>query len=267
MGRVRRAGCLEPASHWDVYGGPDVSSWAYRVAQVGPTATTWRTLPAPAVLHLRWSVDPNRPWAGVSPMQHASDTGSLSGWLERRLSEEASGPVGAFLPVAKYEPGADVDLADPDADDPLSALRRDIGSARGQTLLVESQMSLADSPASAPRRDYQTARFGANPPSGLVELREAVARDIGAACGIPRSLLDSTASGQAARESWREFVATSVSGLCRRIEAQIARQLGVPVVIDTSPLGGRDLAGRASAFARLVKGGLTVDEARQSTGI
>ena len=88
-------------------GGPLVSSWSYRVEQAGPTATAWRTLPAGAVLHLRWQTDPARPWAGVSPLQHAADTGSLSAWLERRLSEEASGPVGSFLPVAKYEPGAD----------------------------------------------------------------------------------------------------------------------------------------------------------------
>ena len=258
---------LEPAASWDVHGGPDVSSWIYRVAQVGPTATTWRTLPAGAVLHLRWQTDPARPWAGVSPLQHAADTGSLSAWLERRLSEEASAPVGSFLPVAKYEPAGDADLDADDADDPLSALRRDIGSARGQVLAVESQMSLADSPASAPRRDYVVQRFGANPPRDLVELREAVTRDVGSACGIPRSLLDSTASGQAAREAWREFVSTAVSGLARRIESQIARQLGVPVSIDTSPLGGRDLAGRAAAFARLIKGGLPVDDARRAAGI
>ena len=128
-------------------------------------------------------------------------------------------------------------------------------------------MSLADSPASAPRRDYQTARFGANPPGDLVELREAVARDVGSACGVPRALLDSTASGQAARESWRQFVATSVSGLARRVEAQVFAQLGVEVAIDTAPLGGRDVQARASAFRRLKEGGLSVAEARLAAGI
>ena len=258
---------LEPAASWDVYGGPLVSSWAYRVEQAGPTATAWRTLPAAAVLHLRWQVDPNRPWVGVSPLQHAADTGSLSGWLERRLSEEASGPVGAFLPVAKFEPGADVDLTDPAADDPLGQLRADIGNAKGQTLLVESQMSLADSSASAPRRDYQVARFGANPPCDLVELREQVTRDVGSACGIPRALLDSTASGQAAREAWREFVSTAVSGLARRLEAQVRDQLGVEVVIDTAPLAGRDVLSRASAFRRLKEGGMSESDAREAAGI
>ena len=154
------------------------------------------------------------------------DTGSLAGWLDKRLSEEASGPVGSFLPVAKFDADPDADLDD-DADDPLGQLRRDIGAARGQTLLVETAMASADSPASAPRKDFQVARFGANPPRDLVELRQQVTRDIGAACGVPRSLLDSSASGQAAREGWRQFISTSVDGLARRLEAQILTQLGV----------------------------------------
>ena len=260
---------LELVSHWDVHGGPQRSSWYYRCELAGPSSTSWQTRSAASVLHLHWLTDAARPWAGISPLQHASDTGSLAGWIDKRLSEEASGPTGSFLPVAKYEPGADADLADADADDPLAALRRDIGAARGQVLAVETQMSLADSPASAPRRDYQVARFGANPPRDLVELREQVTRDVGTACGIPRALLDSSASGQAARESWRQFVAAAVDGLCRRVEAQILDQIGVEVAFDTAPLGGRDVQARAAAFRRLAgkEGGLSVADARQAAGI
>ena len=134
---------LVPVSHWDVHGGPDVASWFYRCELAGPSTTAWRTRSAGAVLHLRWLVNNARPWAGVSPLQHAADTGSLAGWLERRLSEESSGPVGAFLPVAKYDADPDADLDADDADDPLAALRRDIGAARWQTLLVETAMAAA----------------------------------------------------------------------------------------------------------------------------
>ena len=91
--------------------------------------------------------------------------------------------------------------------------------------------------------------------------------DIGAACGIPRGLLDASTSGQAAREAWRVFVAMSVDGLARRIEAQLYAQLGVEVAIDTGPLGGRDVLARASAFRRLKEGGLSVAEARLAAGI
>ena len=234
---------LAPVASWDVTGSPRAASWYYRCALVGPSGTAWETHTAASVLHIRWLVDPARPWAGISPLQRAADTGSLAGWLEKRLSEEASGPTGSFLPVAKYDVGADLDA---DAD-PLALLRRDIGGARGQTLIVETAMASADSPASAPRKDFQVARFGANPPRDLVELRANVTRDIGSACGVPRGLIDSAASGQAAREAWRQFVSTSVDGLARRIEAQLLDQLGVEVSIDSAPLGGRDLLARASA--------------------
>ena len=254
---------LAPVGHWDVHGGPNPASWYYRCELAGPSGTAWETHPAGSVLHLRWLVDPARPWSGVSPLQRAGDSGSLAAWIEKRLSEEASSPVGAFLPVARYDPS---DMDD-DADDPLALLRADIGNAKGQTLLVESQMSAADSPASAPRKDFQVARFGANPPRDLVELRSRVCVDVGAACGIPRSLIDAGASGQSQREGWRQFVSTSVDGLCRRIESQILDQLGVEVAIDSSPLGGRDLAARAAAFARITKGGLSVADARQAAGI
>ena len=256
---------LAPVSHWDVHGGPERATWLYRCQMAGPSTTAWRTRSAGAVLHLRWLVDPASPWAGVSPLQRAADTGSLAGWLDKRLAEESSGPVGSFLPVAKYD--ADPDLDADDADDPLALLRRDIGGARGQTLIVETAMAAADSPASAPRKDFQVARFGANPPRHLVELREQVARDVGGACGVPRALLDSSASGQASREAWRQFVSASIDGLARRIEAQLLDQLGVDVKIDTSPLGGRDLLARASAFRRFTEAGMTVADARDAAGI
>ena len=257
---------LRVASSFDVYGSAD-PPYRYRVERSGPSSTRWETHDSGSILHLHWLTDTARPWAGISPLQHAADSSSLAGWIEKRLAEEASGPVGSFLPVARYEPAPDADLADPDADDPLAALRGDISRARGQTLLVESQMSAADSPASAPRKDFQVARFGANPPQGLIELRDKVASDIGSACGVPRGLLDASTGGQAARESWRQFVSTSVDGLARRIEAQVLAQLGVEIRIDSTPLAGRDLAARAAAFARLAKGGVDIDGARRAAGI
>ena len=260
---------LALVSSWDVHGGPERASWYYRCQMAGPSTTAWRTRSGAAVLHLKWLTDPSRPWAGVSPLQHAADTGTLAAWLDKRLGEEASGPVGSFLPVAKYEAGADADLDDP-AGDPLSALRRDIGAARGQVLAVETQMALADSPATAPRRDFQVARFGANPPRDLVELRATVTRDVGSACGIPTRLTRQLGQWDRRRaKRGRQFVSTSVDGLARRIEAQLLAQLGVEVAIDTSTLGGRDVQARAAAFRRLAgkEGGLTIDDARAAAGI
>ena len=196
------------------------------------------------------------------PIREHYRRGSNGAYQKRRPGRPA-----VFLPIAKFDADPGADLDGDDADDPLAQLRQDIGQAKGRTLIVESSMSAADSPASAPRKDFQVARFGANPPQGLIDLRHQVTLDIASACGIPAALFDATASGQAARESWREFVSTSVSGLARRIEAQLLDQLGVEVAIGTAPLGGRDLAGRASAFARFTKGGMDVADARRAAGV
>ena len=260
---------LAPVSHWDVHGGPDVASWFYRCEMAGPSSTAWRTRSAGAVLHIRWLVDAARPWAGVSPLQHAADTGSLAGWLDKRLSEEASGPVGAFLPVAKYDADPDADLADADPDaDPLAQLRRDIGGAKGQTLLVETVLASADSPASAPPQRF----------SGRAIRRESATRSCGAAAaghtrhrrGVRRATGVTRLHGnrhKASREGWRQFCAVSIDGLARRIEAQILDQLGVEVAIDSGPLGGRDLLARGATVARLAKAGVPVPDARDAAGI
>ena len=239
---------LEPVGHWDVYGGPNPASWYYRVERAGPSGTAWATHPAGSVLHLRWQTDPARPWSGVSPVQHASDTASLSGWLERRLSEEASASSGSFLPVAKFEPADGADLTDDDqADDPLGQLRADIGNAAGQTLLVESQMSLADSPAS-PRH------------AGIIKSPDS-ARILHAILSSCVSRLHATWARRAgSRERYstrqhRDKRRAKVGGnLSRhrcpdcvgRIEAQVLDQLGVAVVFDTTSLGGVDILARAS---------------------
>ena len=259
---------LSPASSFDIYGGAD-PPWLYRVERAGPSSTRWDTYSGDSILHLHWLTDHARPWAGVSPLQRASDSGNLAAWVEKRLAEEASGPVGSFLPIARYEPAPDANLANADADDPLLAIRRDIGAARGQTLLVETAMASADSPASAPRKDFQVSRFGANPPRDLIELRRDVMLDVAKACGIPAALISPTASGQASREAWRQFIASSVDGLARRLEAQIVEQLGVKVTFDSSPLGGRDLLARAACFRRLVgkEGFVPVADARLAAGI
>ena len=260
---------LQPVAFWDAYGKPDPSTWVYRIERAGPSSTSWRTVPAGGVLHLRWLTDPARPWAGVGPLQHAADTGQLAGWLDKRLAEESSGPVGSFLPVARsdVDPGVDFDDADDPVADPLLALQNDVGKAGGRVLIVESQIAAADSPAGAPRRDMQVARFGANPPEALIELRDRVALDVGGACGIPRALLMSSTSAGALREGWRQFVATGVDALCRKIEAQIGDQLGATVALSSEPLAGRDLLARGATVARLVKAGVDVDAAREAAGI
>ena len=70
---------LIPADHYDIDGGPHPDSWVYRVTVGGPSGTmTWPAIPASSVLHIRYAVEPSRPWRGNSPLQVAALAGKLS---------------------------------------------------------------------------------------------------------------------------------------------------------------------------------------------
>ena len=65
---------LIPAGTWDVRGGWAPASWRYRLDLFGPSGNITRLLPADAVLHWRWNVDPVRPWHGQPALALASAT-------------------------------------------------------------------------------------------------------------------------------------------------------------------------------------------------
>ena len=205
--------------HWDVHGGPDVASWFYRCERAGPSTTAWRTRSAGAVLHLRWLVDPARPWAGVSPLQHAADTGSLAGWLEKRLiAKKRPGRSERFCRSRNTTPTPTPTWPTTTPTPTRSRqLRRDIGGSARASARGRDRDGAADSPASAPRKDFQVARFGANPPRDLVELRDSGhTRRRGGVRDPARVTRRELRAWQSMREGWRQFIATSVDGLARR---------------------------------------------------
>ena len=180
---------LAPVSHWDVHGGPAAVELVLPRRAGGAIRYRLGDPSRPAeVLQLRWV---GRPRAAVGGCLAAPARGRY-GLAERVARQTVIGrgeragrivsPGGEIRRRPRRRPGRRRQSTPP-----IRWRRSDATSAprRGQTLLVESQMSVADSPASAPRRDYQVARFGANPPRDLVELREHVTRDVGSACGIP----------------------------------------------------------------------------------
>ena len=74
---------LRPVGTWHVIGPPDPAAWRYRVDTFGPTDHVTRYVPAAAVLHFMYAVDPVKPWLGIPPLGWASATASLAGGLER----------------------------------------------------------------------------------------------------------------------------------------------------------------------------------------
>ena len=157
------------------------------------------------MVHCRFSYDPARPWTGLSPLQWANVSASLGASLERRLSEEASGPVGHIiaLPQDPGKSGADERADDdPDTPQPLDMLRADMGAARGKTLLLETVMGGWGDAQAEPKRDYTPTRYGADPPETLAALRSDTGKAIIAACGLSTPLFDAS-DGTAKREAFR----------------------------------------------------------------
>ena len=243
----------------------DPVTWRYRVDLFGPSGNVTRFLPAAAVIHGRYSVDPARPWWGVSPLGWARLTGKLHANIEDAIADEAGGTRGHVLPVPA---GPDADGGDDTTTDPNAALRADIASMRGKTVMVETTAAgWGEGMNAAPRADWKPQRIGANPPASMATLRTDSAQAVLSACGLSAELfMPGDAAGQ--RESWRRFLHGSVQPLGELLAAELAVKLEVPeLALRFDRLFASDLAGRARAFGSMVQAGIELDEARRLAGL
>ena len=256
---------LMPAGSWDVRGGWNPADWFYRLDLFGPSGNTTRLVPAAAVVHGRYSVDPARPWFGVAPMAWASLTGRLHASVEDALADESGGTRGHLLPVPA---GPDADGDDDDTTDPNADLRADIAALRGKTAMVESTFSgWGEGRQAAPMNDFKPQRIGADPPSAFTSLRTDSAQAVLAACGVSADLfVAGDAAGQ--RESWRRFLHGSVAPVAALLADELAVKLDVPGLrLTFDALFASDLSGRARAFQSLVNGGMATDKAAALAGL
>ena len=154
-----------------------------------------------------------------------------------------------------------------DDDDPLAQLKLDMAAARGRTILSETTAAAWGKGAmEAPRADWKSQRFGANPPVVLQGLRSDAALGVLTACGVPASLA-TDADGTSQREAWRRFVLGSVEPLLRGALAEFSGKLNVTISADLRGLWAHDLAGRSAAFGKLVSGGVDPATALALAGV
>ena len=249
---------LLPAADWDVTGYYDPSTWAYRVNLAGPSRYTTRaSLPAAAVVHPRYQVDPERPWRGVGPLQSAALAGRLSAETVAALADAESGPRGSVLPLP-------VDGEDPT----VATLKSDIRNLAGKIAFVESVRTMhPGAAANAPRDDWQAKRLGANPPASEVELLNASTVEVLNACGVPPSLFSLRGDGTAQRESFRRLLHSTIQPLARILAAELSEKLEAPIGLNFDALFAADLSGRARAFQSMVGGGMDVAKAAGLAGL
>ena len=251
-GRLR----LQPVGAWDVRGPVAESDWTYRVDTFGPTDQRSRFLPAASVVHTRYAVDPARPWCGLGPLQWAVSTARLAGRLEGGLAAEASAPAAQLVPVPS-------DGGDGGDEDPLAPLKRDIAKGGGKALLVETTAAgWGEGQGSAPRRDWEQRRIGADWPDVLSSTRAAVFHHVAAACGVPPVLLTEHAEGTSQREGLRRFAHLALEPLGRIVAAELAMKLDSPgLSLSFDALMASDIAGRARSFKSFVEAGLSAEDA------
>ena len=120
-------------------------------------------MPAASVVHLRYATEAHSPARGLSPLQYASLSGTLGGLLEQALGFEAGGDVARIIAM-------------PEGDDSPENLAEDIRSAKGKTKFPETTAGGHGDPTGAPRNDWKPQRLGADPPTGLVTLRQSMSR-------------------------------------------------------------------------------------------
>ena len=249
---------LIPSGSWDVLGkDPDEGGWRYKVQICGPDGSVTREAPSTSVLHCRYSVDPSRPWQGVGPLTRAGLSADLLSSIETRLSQEAAAKSAYVVPSPTDGQAGTT-----------STLRSDIANAKGGVVLAETLKGGYGDPAAAPAADWSQKRIGADPPDILATLRTDAAMAIMAALGVPSSLIAApNVDGTAQREAWRRFVHGSVRPLARLIATEIEVKLEERVSFDFSDLYASDVVGRAGAFARMVQGGMAVQEAAALSGL
>ena len=183
----------------------------------------------------------------------ASETQALAAWLEKRLAEEVSTATAYLLPL-------------PEAKDGVEGLKADLRKGGGRLHIVDTTSAgWGDGPVAAPRRDWESSRLGASPPEALGTLRDDVKNDIFGAYGIPSSI---HGTGGSARESYRQFLASTIQPLAKIVLEELADKLDTPsLALDFSELRAADISSRARAFKQLVDGGMTKDEAMAKTGL
>ena len=243
---------LLPSETHDIEGGPDPSTWSYRLTLGGPSRTaTYDYVPAQSVLHFRYASDP--PWRGNGPVQVAALAGQLSAETVRALANEASGPVGRLLGVP----------AD-GADSTVEALKSDIASARGRTAIIESgDWGAAGGDA---RVSLKSERFGAEPPSSMVALLSVASQEIYSAVGLNSGLWGGSSSA-AVREAWRLALFSVLAPLGKLVESELRAKLEDTVTLSWQELRASDLSGRARSVQSLVGAGVPVQAAAKEAGL
>ena len=165
---------------------------------------------------------------------------------------------------ARVNQNLDIEFTAEGSDPTLAGLKKDIAKVGGDLLLVQGGDWGQPGNSAA---GWETRRLGPTPPDALVTLAMQASSEVFAAVGISPLLFSSTGAGNAAREAWRQTLAFVIKPLGMLVEAELARKLETPVVLDFASLAGSDLQVKSRAFSSLASAGVDIDRALQIAGL
>ena len=150
-------------------------------------------------------------------------------------------------------------------DDPQAAFRLDLARARGKTLLAPTpRAGQGAGPPAAPEHDYQSKRYGMNPPQSVAEIRRDVERSILGCYGLPPVFASHAAAGTSLRESWRIAVALFVAPVAELVQAQLREALDEPrLTLGMDRCQAADISTLARAVGSLATASIPVEAAVQ----
>ena len=242
------------------------SSWRCRVTWFGPSSSTTKLVPFDGLIFHKWGSSPSTPYVGSGPLSWAYDSARLASEGERTLADELGGPLAQLLTTTDSGPtGTGTD--DDEDDDPNRDAKLALRGARGDAVLVETTSAAAgDGSAAAPRRDWDPRRLGPDPPETLALLRRDSFSQMLAACGSSVAL-HGDADGTSQREAFRRYLTLTIQPIAKLIAAELSLKLEADISFDFDALYASDLQGRATAFKRLVDGGMELTQAAAVSGV
>ena len=246
---------LTPVSAWEISGGVEEDTWAYRMELERPSGDAFVRLSGyQGVVHVRYMPRPTAPWAGVSPLTAAGLTAQQLGYIERSLRDDVELPTGAIMPLPDGVNQAVVTKAG-----------TVLSSGRGATSLLETTAAgFGQGMHAAPKQDWMQRRFGPEPPATAIDLRESSALWILDALGVPATL--HTSAGAAQREAYRHFFTATIEPLGRLIAYELSEKFERTITITFPEAVKSDIAAKARAFNSLIQAGVKSSDAAKVVG-
>ena len=242
---------LHPVASWHVTGSYRPSDWSYTCTLSGPSSTVTRKLGASQVIHIRYGVSRDRPWKGNSPASMAAATLQAGSRTERTISEEMGLRTQQML--VPRRPQGDFgmsDLTPQNLDAVVAALSKSVNQG-----------------VFAIPHDLKPEKLGPTPSAVYPELRDRLTNDVLSIHGINPALVAPNSTGQSLRESFRQFLFSTIRPVARLIEMELREKIDPDAALDFSALRAGDVQGAARAAGSLVKAGYTPASAAAVVGL